>query len=57
MAEFWRRGWCVLEDVLTSEELDPVRAVISRSVEARGRALVEGGKSRSFSLDLRDFAC
>jgi hypothetical protein len=41
--EFWRRGFCVLRDVIASAELDPIRAVIARSVEARAAQLLADG--------------
>ena len=43
LSEFWERGFCVCEDVLESVELNPIRTVISRSVEARASKLQRDG--------------
>jgi len=43
LSEFWERGFCVCENVLKSVELDPIRAVIDRSVEARASKLQQAG--------------
>eukprot|EP01046_Picozoa_sp_COSAG06_P017808 COSAG06_NODE_1222_length_10199_cov_2.033759_6_plen_299_part_00 len=43
LAEFWDRGFCCLEGVMESSELDPIRSVIERSVEARASKLQRNG--------------
>eukprot|EP01043_Picozoa_sp_COSAG02_P042363 COSAG02_NODE_3597_length_6508_cov_2.021220_5_plen_242_part_00 len=43
LSEFWDRGFCVCENVLKSVELDPIRSVIDRSVEARAAKLHRDG--------------
>ena len=43
VAEFWGRGFCLLEGVLDSPELDGVREVIAASVERRAESLLRKG--------------
>ena len=41
--QFWGDGWCLARQLLRSTDLDPIRGVISRSVEARAAKLHREG--------------